>query len=97
MKEVGLYEAKATLSALIAELEATGEKVMLTRHGKIVAEIHPHRDSAAPRRGLLKSPGFSIAPDFNDSEMGFEDFFGDAAVRTRVAEDSPTYRTKKGS
>lgn len=77
MKELGLYEAKSTLSAVIAEVETTGRTVAITRHGRIVAEIHPHRPAPAPKRGFLKSAAFSIAADFDAPETGFEDFFGE--------------------
>ena len=97
MKEIGLYDAKSKLSALIAEVEASGETVMITRHGKIVAELHPHRPTALPKRGCLKSAGFFIAADFDESEAGFEDFFDDAPGALRVAEEFPPYRTKKDS
>ena len=39
MTTIGLYEAKTKLSALVAEIEASGEQILLTRHGKIVAEL----------------------------------------------------------
>ena len=41
MKEVGLYQAKTQLSALVAEVAATGDGIALTKHGEVVAEIHP--------------------------------------------------------
>lgn len=34
MREIALADAKNNLSALIAEIEATGEEVVVTRHGK---------------------------------------------------------------
>lgn len=37
MKEIPLYDAKNGLSALIAEVEMTGESVIITRHGKPAA------------------------------------------------------------
>ena len=43
MKIVNIHEAKTTLSALLAEVEATGEKVLICRHGKPVADLVPHR------------------------------------------------------
>ena len=39
MKEVPLHEAKNGLSALIAEVEAGGESVLITRHGKPAARL----------------------------------------------------------
>jgi prevent-host-death family protein len=41
MKQIALYEAKNTLSALIAEVERTGEEVIITRHGKPAVRIGP--------------------------------------------------------
>ncbi len=40
MKEVGAFEAKNTLSALL-DLVERGEEVMITRHGKPVARLVP--------------------------------------------------------
>lgn len=39
MKEVGVLEAKTQLSALLAELEKTGEPIAITRHGRRVARL----------------------------------------------------------
>ena len=43
MKIVNIHEAKTQLSALLAEVEKTGEKVLICRHGKPVADLVPHR------------------------------------------------------
>lgn len=43
MRTVGVLEAKTTLSALIDEVEATGEFIVITRHGKAVARLSPER------------------------------------------------------
>ena len=43
MKIVNIHEAKTKLSALLAEVEKTGEKVLICRHGKPVADLVPHR------------------------------------------------------
>jgi prevent-host-death family protein len=40
MKEVGAFEAKNTLSALL-DLVEQGEEVMITRHGREVARLVP--------------------------------------------------------
>jgi prevent-host-death family protein len=40
MKEVGAFEAKNTLSALL-DLVEQGEEVMITRHGRAVARLVP--------------------------------------------------------
>jgi antitoxin (DNA-binding transcriptional repressor) of toxin-antitoxin stability system len=94
MKEVGLYDAKTKLSALVAELESGGEPIALTRHGKVVAELHPHRPALAPKRGCLKSENFYISQNFDDSEVGFEDFFDDPQPSLKVSEE-PAARPAK--
>lgn len=54
MKEVGVLEAKTTFSALLAEVERTGEPIVITRHGKRVARLEPEAEppfrSRPPRR-----------------------------------------------
>jgi prevent-host-death family protein len=57
MKEVALYNARNTLSALVAEVERTGEEVVITRHGKPVARLAPARVQRTPeeRAALLRS------------------------------------------
>jgi prevent-host-death family protein len=55
MKIVNIHEAKTKLSALLAEVEATGEKVLICRHGKPVADLVPHRK----RRRLEPHPVMS--------------------------------------
>ena len=42
MKEIGAFEAKNTLSALL-DLVERGEEVTITRHGKPVARLVPPR------------------------------------------------------
>ncbi len=41
MKEVALHDAKNRLSALIAEIEESGEEVVITRHGKPTVRLCP--------------------------------------------------------
>jgi prevent-host-death family protein len=41
MREVGILEAKTELSSLIAEVESTGEEIVLTRRGRPAARIVP--------------------------------------------------------
>lgn len=45
MKTVNVQEAKTKLSALLDEIEKTGEKVLICRHGKPVADLVPHKKS----------------------------------------------------
>jgi prevent-host-death family protein len=46
MKIVNIHEAKTKLSALLAEVEAKGEKVLICRHGKPIADLVPHHKSS---------------------------------------------------
>ena len=41
MFTVSIHEAKAHLSSLISKVERSGEKVIIKRHGRAVAEINP--------------------------------------------------------
>ena len=64
MKQVGLYEAKSKLSALVSALIESGDPVSLTRHGQVVAELRLPSTSA-PSRGGLATRDFFISPDFD--------------------------------
>ncbi len=64
MKQVGLYEAKSKLSALVSALIESGDPVSLTKHGQVVAELRLPSTSP-PHRGSLSSTDFFIDPDFN--------------------------------
>ena len=57
MKIVNIHEAKTKLSALLAEVEATGEKVLICRHGKPVADLVPHRQHSRNKKGLISQLG----------------------------------------
>ena len=50
MKEVALYDAKNQLSALIQEVEETGEEILITRHGKPAAKLSPAAVPTAEER-----------------------------------------------
>ena len=43
MKSVNVHEAKTTLSALLAQVEKTGERIFICRNGKPVADLVPHK------------------------------------------------------
>lgn len=47
---VNIYEAKTRLSALIAEVERTGEEIVIRRHNVPVAKLVPFRPTIPPRR-----------------------------------------------
>ena len=94
MKEVGRYQAKTQLSGLVAEVAATGEGIALTKHGEVVAELHPPANQAS-KRGCLKSAKFRMASDFDLDALGFEDFWPIEAKATLVAESKPAYKSKR--
>jgi len=67
MKQVGLAEAKATLSALLDRVEK-GETIVITRHNHPVAELRP---AGPPKTQKLRPWGlyegqFTVPDDFND-------------------------------
>lgn len=43
-----IYETKAHFSELVAEVERTGTVIVISRHGKPVADLVPHRVSKDP-------------------------------------------------
>ena len=43
MKVINTHEAKTQLSALLAEVEKTGEEICICRHGNPVADLVPHK------------------------------------------------------
>ncbi|MCC6779214.1 MAG: type II toxin-antitoxin system Phd/YefM family antitoxin [Hyphomicrobiales bacterium] len=55
-------EFKAKCLALMDEVGRTGETVVITKNGKLVAELAPHRPSRPRALGLLKDRLF-IAGD----------------------------------
>jgi antitoxin (DNA-binding transcriptional repressor) of toxin-antitoxin stability system len=71
MKQVGLYEAKSKLSALVSALIESGDPVSLTKHGQVVAEIRLP-SSNSPSRGSMATGDFFISPDFDQSILDFQ-------------------------
>ncbi len=41
MASVSIHEAKTHLSALISRIERLGEKIIISKHGRAVAELGP--------------------------------------------------------
>lgn len=73
MREVGLLEAKTHLSALVADVERGGGTIIITRHGKPVAELRPSPATVAPQRRLT---GPELAERFRQ-------------LRERISRESP--------
>jgi antitoxin (DNA-binding transcriptional repressor) of toxin-antitoxin stability system len=71
-KIVGIAEFKANCTRLISEMERNGEPILLTRRGKVVAELKPA--SAAKRKrmfGLMEGT-ITFAPDYDPSEPAYD-------------------------
>jgi prevent-host-death family protein len=65
-----VYEAKAKLSALINQVQRTGESLILTRHGKPVARLVPcgaqgdtEAETLAELHAAAKKSGISYSRD----------------------------------
>jgi antitoxin (DNA-binding transcriptional repressor) of toxin-antitoxin stability system len=95
VREVGLYEAKTKISALIEQVQASGESIALTKHGKVVAELCPP-SKIRPTRGCLKGKDFKMSNDFDQPGLGFEDFFTSELTPLQIVSESKgKYRTGK--
>ena len=72
-REVGAFEAKTHLSQLLDAVES-GERIVITRRGKPVAELSPPPKKKRARRGCAKGPGFYMAPDFDAPLEDFREY-----------------------
>ena len=43
MKTVNIHEAKTNLSSIISQVEEKGEKFLICRNGKPIADLGPHK------------------------------------------------------
>lgn len=73
VKEVGAFEAKTHLSRLLDEVEQ-GSHIVITRHGKAVAELAPIAAKKKAKFGSGKGVGFYMAPDFDEPLDVFKDY-----------------------
>ena len=74
VREVGTYEAKTHFSKLLEDVQA-GTKIIVTRHGKPVAEITPpHPLPKKAKFGCAKSPNFYMAEDFDAPLEEFREY-----------------------
>lgn len=74
VREVGTYEAKTHFSKLLEEVQA-GTKIIVTRHGKPVAEIRsPPAKPKKARFGCAKSANFYMSDDFDEPLEEFRDY-----------------------
>ena len=68
MREVGVLEAKTNLSALLDEVQQTGAPVLITRHGKPVAQL-----TAPP---MAERAPADLADQMRAFQSGVEDRLG---------------------
>ena len=66
MSTVSIYEAKSHLSQLIAQVERTGEEVVIRRHNVPVARLVPYRPVVQPRQLGGWEGQVEMAADFDD-------------------------------
>ena len=74
VKKITAQEAKTYFSKLLDDV-ASGAKIIITRHGKPVAEMNPppaRRKQA--KIGCAKSPNFYTADDFDAPLEVFKDY-----------------------
>lgn len=76
---VSIYEAKTRLSQLIAEVERTGDEIVIRRHNTPVAKLIPFRPVIAPRRLGGWGDGITIADDFDELPAHVAAAFGGQA------------------
>lgn len=78
IKVVGAFEAKTHMSRLLDAVER-GERIIITRRGKRVAELVRPQSVEAPRKvrkgfGCARSDKFYMAPDFDAPLEEFKDY-----------------------
>ena len=74
IKEVGTFEAKRHFSRLLDEVQ-TGTRIVVTRHGKPVAEIRAPGIGRKPALfGSAKSPDFYKSEDFDAPLNDFKEY-----------------------
>jgi prevent-host-death family protein len=69
MRTVRASEFKAHCLALMDEVAATGEPLLITKHGKPIAELKPHRPPRAKSligldKGRIRILGDIVAPAY---------------------------------
>ncbi len=55
MKTLNIHETKTRLSAILTEIEKTGEKFVICRNGNPIADIVPHKKKSRIKADLFLS------------------------------------------
>jgi len=74
MVTVNTHEAKTQLSALLALVEQKGEKVLICRHGRPVAELSKAK-ARKPRNRLTVDPSLRVQLSYDPVEPLTEEEF----------------------
>jgi len=75
-QRLNIHEAKTKLSAVLAQIEKTGNKVLICRNGKPVAELSPVKTGVGSRLG--KHPVMSnIQINYDPTEDMADDEWGE--------------------
>ncbi len=76
MKQVNLYEAKTSLSALV-EQAAAGEEIVIAKNGKARARLTAlsDRPRKAPEFGFWEHYGWKLPDNFDDPDPEIEALF----------------------
>jgi antitoxin (DNA-binding transcriptional repressor) of toxin-antitoxin stability system len=76
MKILNIHETKTHLSSLLKEIEKTGERVVICRNGKPVADLSAHK----PKSRLELDPVLSKARiNYDPTEPATEDDWPESA------------------
>ena len=74
-RKINIHEAKTNLSAVLTQIEKTGNKVLICRNGKPVAELSPIKTGVGARLG--KHPvmskikyNYDLTEDMTEEERG---------------------------
>lgn len=69
-REVGIYEAKAQLSRLIAEVQESGKPITICKQGHPVVDLVPHSQARDP---LKSDPTLRGARFLDDPTAGIDE------------------------
>jgi len=69
MKKINISEVRNHLPSLLVEIASSNEPIVVTRHGKPVAQILPfHKAQSKSERYPLRSLPIRISKDFDKSD-----------------------------
>jgi prevent-host-death family protein len=82
METVNIHAAKTHLSKLIERVEK-GEEIIISRNGKPLAHLTPHRESVPkqqPRRGGQWTGKIRYAADYDQADAAIRKSFDDSEI-----------------